>query len=256
MSDDWFPAMRECAAYWDTAPMLGQTFAALEQSFAEDNDACIDCAKCMVEVVCRIIIDELDDASNSQKPTEENPRFGRWVSGAIRVLKLGDVRDNSFQKLVSQHHKLTETLGGLRNGAGPVSHGKDGFIEKLSGYHRRAAVLSADAIVAFLHQAYLETETKLKSTKRPHEHFGPINEAIDHWATFETSTDPDGYDGQTISVIIGGERFDLLDVTPSQVLFQFDRTAYVEAYRQGQSLNAQALEGFDETIAEEVLPND
>ena len=32
-----------------------------------------------------------------------------------------------------------------------ASHGKEGVIERFSTYHRRAAILSADAIVAFLH---------------------------------------------------------------------------------------------------------
>ena len=77
------------------------------------------------------------------------------------------MRNAAFQKLISQHHKLTTTLGDLRNDAGPVSHGKDGFIEKLSVYHRRAAVLSADAIVAFLHQAYRETELNFSAPENP-----------------------------------------------------------------------------------------
>jgi hypothetical protein len=129
MTPDWYPAIRECCAHWPHAAMLRQTFEALEESFEKDNDASIDCAKSIVEVACRVIIDELDDPALSVKPTEENPAFGAWVSAAVRVLKLGDIRNAAFQKLVSQHHKLTETLGSLRNNAGPVSHGKDGFIE-------------------------------------------------------------------------------------------------------------------------------
>src|SRR4029078_13282057 len=130
------------------AAMLQQTFDALERAFAAENDAFIDCAKSIVEVVCRVIVDELESPTPPVRPREEAPAFGAWVSAAVRVLKLGDVRHNAFQKLISQHHKLTESLASLRNEAGPVSHGKDGFIARLSSYHRRAAVLSADAIVA------------------------------------------------------------------------------------------------------------
>jgi hypothetical protein len=57
--------------------MLQQTFETLEKSFSADNDACIDSAKCVIEVVCRIIVDELD---NSLRPKEETPSFGTWVS--------------------------------------------------------------------------------------------------------------------------------------------------------------------------------
>ena len=138
MTPDWYPAIRECCAYWNHAVMLQQTFEALEKSFVDENDACIDCAKSIVEVVCRVIVDELDNPARPAKPQEEMPSFGAWVSAAVRTLKLGDVRNNAFQKLVSQHHKLTETLGTLRNGAGPVSHGRDGFIARLSVYHRRS----------------------------------------------------------------------------------------------------------------------
>jgi Abortive infection C-terminus len=164
MTPDWYPAIRDCCAYWPNAPMLRQTFEALEASFINENDACIDCAKSIVEVICRVILEELDEPDVSVRPKEDSPNFGAWVGAATRVLKLGDNRNTAFLKLVSQHHKLTETLGGLRNNAGPVSHGKDGFIERLSSYHRRAAVLSADAIVAFLHQSYIEATANLART--------------------------------------------------------------------------------------------
>ncbi len=40
--------------------MLQQTFEELERALADDNDACIDSAKAIVEVVCQIILQELD----------------------------------------------------------------------------------------------------------------------------------------------------------------------------------------------------
>jgi Abortive infection C-terminus len=159
--------------------MLQETFNALERSFAENSDGCIDCAKSIVEVVCQIIIDELDSPESPVRPPESLPSFGNWVSAAVRVLKLGDNRNLRFQKLVSQHRKLTDALGDLRNEAGPISHGRDGFLEKLSVHHRRAAVLSADAIVTFLHQAYLEAELDLVLTREPYERLSHLNGLID-----------------------------------------------------------------------------
>lgn len=230
MTRDWYPAIRECCAHWPHAAMLRQTFDALEESFENDNDACIDCAKAIVEVVCRVIIDELDDPAAPVKPKEENPAFGAWVSTAVRVLKLGDIRDNAFQKLVSQHHKLTETLRGLRDNAGPVSHGKDGFIERLSTYHRRAAVLSADAIVAFLHQAYTEAELNLARTREPYEHFRNQNALIDSWCGFRTAgVNEDGL--LEVAVALPDDADPItIEATPSQFLFQLDRMAYIEAF--------------------------
>jgi len=238
MSLDWYPAIRDCCAHWPDAPMLQQTFDALENSFATDNDACIDSAKCVVEVVCQIIVNELDSPALQVKPKEESPSFGVWVSAAVRALKLGDVRNAAFQKLISQHHRLTTTLGDLRNDAGPVSHGKDGFIEKLSVYHRRAAVLSADAIVAFLHQAYRETELNLLRTREPYERFLAQNEVIDKWSGYTAAEiDDDGL--LSVTVALPGDANSLvIDATPSQFLFQFDRTAYIEALNAARSAEA------------------
>lgn len=229
MTLDWYPAIRECCAHWPHAAMLRQTFEALEESFEKDNDACIDCAKSIVEVVCRVIIDELDDPAFSVKPKENNPSFGSWVSTAVRVLKLGDIRNTAFQKLVSQHHKLTKTLDDLRDDAGPVSHGKEGFIERLSSYHRRAAVLSADAIVAFLHQAYIEAELNLERSREPYERFRTQNDLIDEWCGYHAAEiNEDGL--LEVSVALPGDSAPItLEASPSQFLFHLDRPAYIEA---------------------------
>jgi hypothetical protein len=238
MSPDWYPAIRECCAHWPDASMLQQTFDALETSFATDNDACIDSAKCVVKVVWQIIVNELDSPALQVKPKEESPSFGVWVSAADRALKLGDVRNAAFQKLVSQHHRLTTTLGDLRNDAGPVSHGKDGFIEKLSVYHRRAAVLSADAIVAFLHQAYRETELNLLRTREPYERFLVQNDVIDKWTRYiAAGMDDDGL--LSVTVALPGDADSLvINATPSQFLFQFERTASIEALNAARSAEA------------------
>ena len=233
MTLDWYPAIRDCCAHWIDAEMLQQTFQALEKNFSEDNDACIDCAKAIVEVVCRVIIDELDNPIQPLKPKEENPAFGAWVSAAVRILKLGDNRNVAFQKLVSQHHKLTESLGSLRNGAGPVSHGKEAFIERLSAYHRRAAVLSADAIVAFLHQAYLESDLNLAQTREPYERFEPFNVLIDAYAVVGTEITDQG--DLSVTVHLPGNEEITHTAPASRFLFQMDREAYIEALNAAKS---------------------
>jgi len=240
MNPDWYPAIRECCAHWQDAPMLQQTFEALEKSFLADNDACIDSAKCIVEVVCQIIIDELDNPTLQIKPKESFPSFGTWVSAAVRALKLGDVRNMAFKKLVSEHNNLTTALGKLRQDAGPVSHGRDGFIERLSAYHRRAAVLSADAIVAFLHQAYVETELNLAQTREPYERFPSQNEAIDHWCRYASAEiDDDGLLSVTVTLPNDSGTL-VIDANPSQLMFQLDRPAYIEALNAARS--AKSLE--------------
>ncbi|WP_081079449.1 abortive infection family protein [Burkholderia cepacia] len=227
MTIDWFPGIREACLHWQDAPMLQQTLEALEKTLAEDNDACIDCAKAIVEVICRIVIDELDSPINSVKPKASSPDFGEWVSSAVRALKLGENQNNKFLKLVSQHHKLTTALGDLRNEAGPVSHGRDGFLDKLSTHHRRSAVLSADAIVTFLHQAYLEAELDLVRTREPYERFDHLHRLIDSHVSLQSNIDEEG--DLTVDVTLPSGDVLPLRVEASRLLYQLDRDAYVEA---------------------------
>lgn len=226
---DWYPAIRECCAYWDGAAMLHQTFQSFESDFAAENDACIDSAKSIVESVCQIIVDELDDPSDPQKPGESNPKFSKWVSCAVRVLKLGRTADAHVRDLISAHNKLAEALGKLRNDCGPVSHGKPAFLDRLSQHHRRAAVLAADAIVALLHQAYLKAEWNLARTREPYDRFSAQHEVLDAYCAFEgAEVDEDG--SLAVSVALpGGADPILIDASPSQFLFHLDRPAYIEA---------------------------
>jgi len=64
MTVDWYPGIRAFCQHWSHAEMLQHTFAALEQTFSEEQDACIDAAKAMVECACRVIIETLDDPQN------------------------------------------------------------------------------------------------------------------------------------------------------------------------------------------------
>ena len=119
MTIDWCPGIREACGYWHDAPMLQQTFDAMERNLEQNNDACIDCAKTVVEVVCRVVVESFHTQQAPLKPTQETPSLSDWLTAAIRALKLGDVRDDRFKKLVSSHHKLADALNDLRNKAGP-----------------------------------------------------------------------------------------------------------------------------------------
>jgi gluconate kinase len=239
MTMDWCPGIREACSHWRDAPMLQQTFEELERALGEDNDACIDSAKAIVEVVCQIILQELDSPSNPVRPVEALPTFGAW-SAAVRALKLGDVRHNGFQKLVSQHRKLTDALGDLRNDAGTASHGREGFLQRLSVHHRRAAVLSSDAIVTFLHQAYLEAELDLVRTREPYERFDHLHRMIDAQVSLQADVDEEGFLAVDVSLPSG----DVLPlrVEASRLLYQLDRDAYVEALNAARGAPAPVVE--------------
>jgi len=161
------------------------------------------------------------------KPEGKSPSFKTWVSVTVCLLKLSEVRDNDFQKLISQYHSLTTALGDLRNKAGTVSHGRDGFITKLSIHHRRASILAADAIVTFLHEAYLEQELDPLLTLEPYDRFETSNAIIDKYTTLQVDEDREnGF--LSLTVVIPDDEIPL-SIEPSRLLFGVDRQAYKAA---------------------------
>ncbi len=234
MSLDWCPGIREACAHWKDAPMLQQTFEALEQSLAEDNDTCIDCSKAVVEVVCQVIVESFHTIQAPLKPTQENPKLSDWLTAAIKSLKLGDVRDDKFRKLVSSHHKLSDALNDLRNQSGPVSHGKEPYLEKLSAHHRRSAVLAADSIIAFLHKAYLQAQLDPISSREPWERFEASNALIDRYVLI-TADATDGNEVPTLRIQLPTGDELPINIEVSRLLYALDREAYVEALNASKS---------------------
>jgi hypothetical protein len=248
VTTDWCLGIREACTHWRDAPMLQQNLEALEQTLDQNNDACIDCAKAIVEVVCRVIIESFHTPSAPLMPVQDTPSLSDWLSAAVRALKLGDIRDEKFKKLVSSHHKLAGALNDLRNQAGPASHGKDPYLERLAIHHRRSAVLAADTIVAFLHKAYLDAQLDPGSSREPWERFADSNALIDAHVGLEIKTDEDGLTSLQF-VLPGGEVLPLA-IEVSRLLYQLDREGYVEA------LNAARSASNDEAAEHDIEASD
>ncbi|MEA2830347.1 MAG: hypothetical protein QOF22_1095, partial [Bradyrhizobium sp.] len=219
------------------------------REFAEDNDACIDAAKGYVESACQVLIREIDDPNNPIRNwpdspiRESHPSFKNWIVAAVRLLALSEGRDDPFNKVISQHFTLTEALGKFRDIAGTVSHGKDGLTSKLSAHHRRAALLAADAIISFLHQAYLEREPDPVRTFEPYERFEDSNTIIDEYATIRADPDDEGLLRATV-VLPSGEEVPLA-IETSRLLFGVDREAYklvLNACREAKAATARDAE--------------
>ena len=223
--------------------MLQHTFEALQASFESKSDASIDAAKGLVECVCRVVIDQLDDATSPLKPRDEAP-ITQWVSAAIRLLRPGDVRDRQFADLIKHHNGLAESLRTLRNDAGPLSHGKDGFIEALTVYHQRAAILAADAIVAFLHKAYLEAQLDPISSREPWERFAGDNALIDAHVGLEV--DALDHEVPTLRFLLPDGDEVPINIEVSRLLYQLDRAAYVAARNAARGAAAQDIEPIAE----------
>jgi len=226
MSADWYTGIQEFCLYWRDAEMLQQTFETLKREVANDSDGAIDASKAIVECACKIVITELDDPAKSVRPDREDAPITQWVAKAIQLLKLGDTRDRAFADLLKSHNNLTESLRVLRNEAGPLSHGREGFIQAVTTHHRRAAVLSADSLITLLHKSYQSVEHNILQTREPYERFEKENSSIDAVATIEAHDD-DSFLVANIS-LPNGDTIPLR-IEISRLLFQLDRNAYVEA---------------------------
>jgi Abortive infection C-terminus len=227
MSDDWCPGIREACRYWPDAPMLQHTFQALERDLEAQSDAAIDACKGLVECVCKLILDELEDPASPVRPSKPDANIIEWFAAARRVLGVSDVRDRGFANLVKHHNSLAESLRDLRNESGPVSHGRSGFIQTLSAYHRRSAALAADALVTFLHQAYLEADVDLRRTNEPYDRFVRFNALIDEFVSIESRTDDQG--ALILWAVLPSGDAVSLAAEPSRLLYQLDRDGYIEA---------------------------
>ena len=224
MTEAWYPGIKIFCSHWYHAPMLQQTLGTMEQEFADGKDACIDAAKAIVECCCRILIEELDDPAAPLKPKGTDVPLAELLGLATRLLGLGEVRDRAFTNLIREHNRLSDALRVLRNEAGTVSHGKDGFVKKLSAHHRRAAMLAADAIITFLHEAYLEREPDPVRTLEPFERFSASSALIDKYSSIDVETDDYGFLQARVALPSGDEIS--LAITPSELLFGVDREAY------------------------------
>lgn len=223
----WHPGIKAFCEHWAHAPMLQQTLGTLEREFADENDACIDAAKALVECACRVIIETMDDPAAPLKPDRTDIPLAQLLGLATRALDLGASRDRAFADLIREHNRLADALRVLRNEAGSVSHGKDGFVRKLSAHHRRAAVLAADAIVTFLHEAYLEREPDPTRSLEPYDRFAASNELIDAYAALRGGETEEGV--MTLWVDLPGGDSLPVAVTASRLLFGVDREAYKAA---------------------------
>lgn len=241
MTTDWCPGIREACSHWRDAPMLQHTFVALETSLQDESDVVIDASKGLVECVCQIIVDELDDPRSPLKPQKSDAPITEWVAVAIRVLRLGDVRHRRFADFIKHHSGLAESLRVLRNDAGPVSHGKDGFIQSLTSYHRRAAVLAADSIVAFLHHAYLDAQLNPTISREPWDRFEKENALIDAHVGLAVETDDEGV--PSLQFLLPGGDVLPLTIEVSRLLYQLDRDAYVEALNAARNASSNETAG-------------
>lgn len=237
---DLCPNIYEFCRHWSAAPNVKQALQALEIVDKEDNDGVLCTSKAMVECACKTIVEELDDPADPIKnwpnsPIKaDDPSMSNWMAAATNLLDLVNDKTDAFNSIIGQYNELAQKLGRFRNKAGTISHGRMGFERKLSAHHRRTALITADTVIGFLHDAYLATQTDPVSTFEPYDRFPAFNEAIDAQCAFiEVQVE----EGGTLSgrISFGADREQhVFSVTVSEFLFGTDRFAYREAFLQSE----------------------
>ena len=240
MMENLYAGITRFCAYWKNAPILQGTYGSLCNELDSESDGCIDAAKALVECACKVLISELDDAENPISDWPDSPvktgtpSITNLVSAVVKLLKLSDRRNDPFNKVISQHNKLATELGNFRNSAGTLSHGKNGLCKKLSTHHRKSAILSADAIVHFLHEAYLERQLNPVNSFEPFERFSDQSAVIDRHCVISSAD----IEEDCLRVKITQPDIDDIELTfnPSDLLFFADRIAYKSAFNASNGL--------------------
>ena len=244
---DLIPGIHRACSHWKNALNLQQQCKGLEDAFNAGRDSTIDKVKGIVESVCKTILTERGVEFG------ESEDLGEYISKTMNALELNQSRGTrQFQKIVSLHNKLATEINNYRNSSGVVAHGKDGYLDPLSQYHLRAALLAGDSIVSFLFESFRGLDPKLRHTREPHEKFEHLNKLIDGKAFVRAETDPD--DGSLL-VTISGPCIDDFEmrIPASRLLYDLDREAYIEVLSVIGTETAQQVDEAITNLAENIL---
>ena len=240
--DDVSPAFKAAATRWPDAPNIQAHYADLARAFENNSSILIELCKSFLEMVCITIVNELD----KELPTTSTPTTTEHLTYALNALGILNQRGSSaLGKILSGYNKLSNGLSDIRNQAGSVAHGKDGFIDAISERHARVYLLSADAIIALLLQAYDGVEPSVLKTRESHHCFAHYNDRIDVATQVEAKVDEDGVVELSFRAGTLEDGFDIR-VPASELLYYLDRQAYVDVL--------DALRGIRTQTEEDEIP--
>lgn len=221
--DELAPNYRRALSYWKDAPTLAAHYLALAQAYEGNGYSLIETTKSYLECVCRTILTDYG------APDIDNATTTELMVAALERLGIRNARGAShFDKVLSAHNKLADALSDARNHDAPIAHGKDGFLDALARHHLHAFLLTGDTILSLLLGAVDRSEPNLIHTREPYDRFPHHNDTIDSATAVDAGIDFD--EGvvvltfRTPALLEGVE----LRVLPSRLLYQLDRTAYVE----------------------------
>jgi hypothetical protein len=222
--DDIAPAFKAVATRWPDAPNIQAHYADLASTFESNGSSLIELCKSFLEMVCITIVTEL----GKDLPASSRPTTTEYLGCALDALGIRNQRGSSaLGTILSGYNKLSNGLSDIRNQEGSVGHGKDGFIDAISERHARVYLLSTDAIIALLLQAYDGVEPSILKTREAHSRFSHHNERIDAATQVEAKVDEDGVVELSFRAGTLEDGFDIR-VPASELLYYLDRQAYVD----------------------------
>ena len=247
------PNFKRAADRWPDAPNLSAAYKSLDEKCNGSPHGLFEHCKSFLESVCLTILVETKTAVPAGDPPTT-----QLVRESLKALGLENQRGAShFDSVLSAYNKLADALTEVRNQAGPVAHGKEGFLDAITEDYYRAALHTTDALIGVLLNAYDGIEPDLTVTREPYRRFSHLHERIDNRTSITAEIDEDRL-RPTISFSIPGRPEDepiTLRIAPSELLFALDRDAYVELLRTVSELPEPAEDEIEsEPVEPEPLP--
>lgn len=240
------PNFRLAKERWPSAPTLSSHYQALVDSYYSNNFGLIETIKSFIESVCLTIL--VDDGMTMPS---SDPSTTEMLVETLKCLGLENSRGAStLGRILSAYNKLADALSFMRNENGQIAHGKDGFLDSLTKNNTRSFLLVGDTILNLLLSALDGKEPELRTTREPYERFLRLHDRIDNSFLVESNVDvEDGFP----FIVIKFKRDKKADpfefrVEPSRLLYNIDRTAYIDLL----SISATELPPTKEELEEEL----
>ncbi len=201
---------RQILEEWDSTH-LEEIVETIERGLREESDTAIDGAKCLIEAVCKTILNERGKDIGAR----ESP--GTLIRKTTQALDLND--DEGGECLQQMVRGMTGAAGGLeamRDAFGPLAHGRDAHHIKLGDWHRLMAVRTAETIAVLLFEAHFARTTNLRYTRAPFNEEDSENHNIDRVADIQIDAD-------SFEIVIN----EAYRYRPSQILYELDREGYM-----------------------------
>lgn len=227
--DSLAPNYRRAQQRWPDAPTLARSYDALNICFSGNAHGLVEHVKAFIECVCLTIMGEFRVPLPSARPSMTD-----LLGEALAPLGLRNTRGaTKLDRVLSGFNRLADAISRMRNDAGPVAHGKDGFLDAIAADHARAFLHAGDAILGLLLNALEGKQPDLIGTREPYESFLHLNERIDRAVAVEARIDEDEDRQIIVFSVATGPRNEAIElrIEPSRLLYGVDREAYVEVLK-------------------------